>query len=149
MAFCASCGGQINDGSTFCAKCGRPVLVESTGGGAAVAAAPAAAGGMADNVAGMLAYVTFIPAIIFLAMAPYNRNSFIRFHAFQCIFFSVALFAIHLVLDFIPIIGWAISMLVSLLALGLWIVLLLKAYQGQRWKVPILGDMAEKQANAM
>jgi uncharacterized membrane protein len=104
---------------------------------------------MADNVAGMLAYVTFIPAIVFLAMAPYNRNSFIRFHAFQCIFFSVALFAIHLVLDFIPIIGWAISLLVSLAALGLWLVLLMKAYQGQRWKVPIIGDMAEKQANAM
>lgn len=148
MAFCVSCGGQINDGSTFCPKCGRPVVVESTGGGAAVAAAPAA-GGLTDNVAGMLAYVTFIPAIVFLAMAPYNRNSFIRFHSFQCIFFSVALFAIHLVLDFIPIIGWAISILVSLAALGLWIVMLIKAYQGQRFKLPVIGDMAEKQANAM
>lgn len=148
MAFCVSCGGQINDGATFCPKCGRPAVVESTGGGAAVAAAPAA-GGMADNVAGMLAYVTFIPAIVFLAMAPYNRNSFIRFHAFQCIFFSVALFAIHLVLAFIPVIGWLISMLVSLAALGLWIVMLIKAYQGQRFKLPVIGDMAEKQANTM
>jgi Predicted membrane protein len=104
---------------------------------------------MADNVAGMLAYVTFIPAIVFLAMAPYNRNSFIRFHAFQCIFFSVALFAIHLVLAFIPVIGWLISMLVSLAALGLWIVMLIKAYQGQRFKLPVIGDMAEKQANTM
>lgn len=148
MAFCVSCGGQMNDGATFCPKCGRPAVVESTGGGAAVAAAPAA-GGMADNVAGMLAYVTFIPAIVFLAMAPYNRNSFIRFHAFQCIFFSVALFAIHLVLAFIPVIGWLISMLVSLAALGLWIVMLIKAYQGQRFKLPVIGDMAEKQANTM
>jgi uncharacterized membrane protein len=103
---------------------------------------------MADNVAGMLAYVTFIPAIIFLLIAPYNRSSFVRFHSFQCIFFSVALFVIHLVLGFIPVLGWALSLLVSLAALVLWIMLLVKAYQGQRFKLPVIGDLAEKQAAA-
>ena len=96
----------------------------------------------------MLAYVTFIPAIIFLLLEPYSRNRFIRFHSFQCIFLSVALFVIHIVLMFIPIIGWLISLFVSLGALVLWIVLLIKAYQGQKFKVPFIGDLAEKQANA-
>src|SRR5437016_5100942 len=73
-------------------------------GGASVGNAPPAAGsgGLAENVAGMLAYVTFIPAIIFLLLEPYSRNRFIRFHSFQCIFLSVALFVIHIVLMFIP-----------------------------------------------
>ncbi len=145
MAFCSSCGSEIAAGSTFCPKCGRPA-VQAVGSGAA--AVPASSAGMPDNVAGMLAYVTFIPAIIFLAMAPYNRNSFVRFHSFQCIFFSVALFAIHLILGVIPVIGWIFSLLVSCVALVLWVLLLIKAYQGQRFKLPIIGDLAEKQANA-
>ena len=96
----------------------------------------------------MLAYITIIPAIIFLVMEPYNRNKFIRFHSFQCIFLWVALVVIHIVLGFIPIVGWALSIFVSLAALALWIVLLIKAYNGQMWKVPVVGDIAEKQANA-
>jgi uncharacterized membrane protein len=145
MAFCSGCGSEISAGSTFCSKCGRPATQAVGAGSAAV---PVEASGMPDNLAGMLAYVTFIPAIIFLVMAPYNRSSFIRFHSFQCIFFTVALFVIHLVLRFIPVIGWIVSLLVSLVALVLWILLLVKAYQGQRFKLPLIGDLAEKQANA-
>jgi uncharacterized membrane protein len=104
---------------------------------------------LTDNVAGMLAYVTIIPAIIFLVLEPYNKNRFVRFHAFQCIFFGVALIVIHIALMFIPIIGTVISLLVSLAAFALWIVLLIKAYGGQMFKLPVIGDMAEKQANAV
>src|SRR5580698_9624875 len=99
MAFCGTCGAQIADGTTTCAACASKVPV----GGAAVAAAPGS--GLADNVAGMLAYVTIIPAIIFLVMEPYNKNRFIRFHSFQCLFFAGALFVAHLVLSiftFVP-----------------------------------------------
>jgi uncharacterized membrane protein len=120
-------------------------------GSGPVAAAPApavGAGGLADNVAGMLAYVTIIPAIVFLVVEPYNRNRFIRFHAFQCLFTALALVAIHIVLAFIPVIGWVISGLVSLATLALVIILMIKAYNGKMWKLPIIGDMAEKQANA-
>ena len=49
---------------------------------------------MTDNVVGMLCYITIIPAIIFLVMEPYNKSRFVRFHAFQMIFFSVAMIAI-------------------------------------------------------
>jgi uncharacterized membrane protein len=114
---------------------------------------------MADNVAGMLAYITIIPAILFLVMEPYNKSRFVRFHAFQNIFLHVAaivcwigLFIVSAVLAFIPILGHLVAFLLwMLLSLGLfiiWIVLLLKANQGQMWKLPVIGDLAEKQANA-
>ena len=150
--FCTSCGSAMDDGAVFCSKCGKgSASAGASGAAAAPAAAPAAAqagGGLSDNVAGMLAYVTIIPAIIFLVMEPYNRNRFIRFHSFQCLFIFVALVAIHIILGFVPIVGWAISILVSLASLALWIVLLIKAYNGQMWKVPVVGDIAEKQAGA-
>ncbi|MGZ7073327.1 MAG: DUF4870 domain-containing protein [Candidatus Angelobacter sp.] len=113
------------------------------------------AAGMTDNVAGMLAYVTFIPAIIFLVVAPYNRNRFIRFHSFQCLFLTAALVGIHLALSiltvvpFLALVTLPLHLLVSLGAFVLWIVLLLKANQGQMYKLPVIGDMAEKQANAI
>ena len=53
---------------------------------------------MAENVAGMLAYFTIIPAIIFLLIEPYNRNRFVRFHSFQCLFTAAALIVLHIVL---------------------------------------------------
>jgi uncharacterized membrane protein len=110
---------------------------------------------MTDNVAGMLAYVTIIPAIVFLVVAPYNRNRFIRFHAWQCIFLCIAWTVLWIVLSIfahIPFLGWLSILLWPLIGLGgliLWIVLLLKANQGQMFKLPMIGDMAEKQANAM
>jgi uncharacterized membrane protein len=150
MAFCSSCGTQVADGTTLCAACSSRVPV---------AAAPAGSG-LADNVAGMLAYVTFIPAIIFLVMEPYNRSRFIRFHAFQSIFLWVAWFATWVVLailsmvvgTILPILGhllgFIMMMVVGLGFFLLWIVLLLKANQKQMFKLPVIGDMAEKQANS-
>lgn len=107
---------------------------------------------MADNVAGMLAYVTFIPAIIFLVTPPYNQSRFIRFHSFQSIFFTVAIVALQIVLTFLTVVPFMIlitgplHMLVALGALIIWIILLLKANQGLMFKLPIIGDLAEKQA---
>ena len=149
MAFCNMCGAQIADGTTTCAACaGRAPAA------APVAAAPAAQG-MTDNVAGMLAYITIIPAIVFLLVAPYNRNRFIRFHAWQCIFFAVAWTALWIALSIfvhIPVLGWLsvlIWPLVGLAGFIVWIILLIKANQGQMYKLPFIGDIAEKQANAM
>ena len=150
MAFCGTCGAQIPDGTTTCAACASKVPV----GGAAVATAPGT-GAMADNVAGMLAYITIIPAIIFLVVEPYNKNRFVRFHSFQCIFFAVAWFALSIALTivgFIPVLGLLVFPLHLLLLLGVlavWIVLLIKANAGQMYKLPFIGDLAEKQANAM
>jgi len=148
MAFCNMCGAQIADGTTTCAACAGRVP-------AASAPPVANAGGLADNVAGMLAYFTIIPAIIFLVMEPYNRNRFIRFHSWQCLFFTAALFVLHVglsIVTFVPflaLITFPLHVLVSLGGFILWIVLLLKANQGQMYKLPVIGDLAEKQANAM
>ena len=110
--------------------------------------------GLADNVAGMLAYVTIIPAIIFLVTAPYNKNRFIRFHSFQCLFFCLALivisvaFSVLTVVPFVALITIPLQMIIGLGSLIVWVVLLLKANQGQMFKLPVIGDLAEKQANA-
>lgn len=138
--FCSSCGTQMADGAAVCPGCGKPASAT-----AANTAAPAG-GGLQDNVAGMLAYFTIIPAIIFLLIEPYNRNKFVRFHSFQNLFFCGALFAIHVVLNFIPILGQIASALVGLASLIIWILLLVKAYQGQKFKLPFIGDLAEQQA---
>jgi len=102
----------------------------------------------------MLAYVTIIPAILFLVLEPYNRSRFIRFHSFQCIFFAIAWTVLWIGLNIIvhiPFLGWLTILiwpLVGLAGFVIWLVLLLKAYQGQMFKLPVIGDMAEKQANA-
>jgi uncharacterized membrane protein len=158
MAFCSSCGAQIPDGSTICAACAGRIPASPAGAGAA--AAPAATGGMADNVAGMLAYITIIPSIIFLVMEPYNKNRFVRFHSFQNLFFAaalvvcwIALMILSAVLAFIPILGHIIAFLLWFViwigSVVVWVIMLVKAYGNQMWKLPVIGDMAEKQANAV
>jgi uncharacterized membrane protein len=148
MAFCNMCGAQIADGTTRCPVCAGKVATVPT-------STTATAGGMTDNVAGMLAYVTIIPAIIFLVMEPYNRNRFIRFHAWQCLFFAGALFVLHAALSiftFVPVLALITVPLHVLVSLGgfiFWIIVLIKANQGEMYKLPVIGDLAEKQANAM
>ncbi len=155
MAFCSGCGAQIADGTTLCAACSSRT---ATAGGPAVATAPAGSG-LADNVAGMLAYITIIPAIIFLVMEPYNRNRFVKFHAWQNIFLHVAAVALWIVLmiltvaaSVVPIVGHLIVMLLGFVVwVGLvvvWVILLIKANAGQMYKLPFIGDLAEKQANS-
>jgi uncharacterized membrane protein len=107
-----------------------------------------AQGGLSDNAAGALAYVTFIPAIIFLIVEPYNKKSFVRFHSWQCIFLSIACFAINTVLAIIPILGWILMPFVSLAFLVIAIICILKALKGDRIKLPFVGNFAEKQAGA-
>lgn len=104
--------------------------------------------GLSDNAAGALAYVTIIPAIVFLIVEPYNRNRYVRFHAWQSIFLAIAAFAIDTILSFIPIVGWILLPVAMLGFLILWIVVLLKALKGQRFKLPVIGNFAEQQAGA-
>jgi uncharacterized membrane protein len=146
--FCASCGSSVAEGALACASCGATVG-KSIGGGAAAAPATATTG-LTESLAGALAYVTFLPAIFFLLMDPYNKNRFVRFHSFQSIFLNVAWFVLWLavsVVRSVPLIGWAAYLFLPLLGLALWIVLIFKAYQGQTFKLPVIGDLAEKQAN--
>ncbi len=70
--------------------------------------------GLNDNVAGMLAYVTFIPAIIFLVMEPYNRSRFVRFHSLQCIFLFVAVAIVHFALGIVSAVPFMIFLTLPL-----------------------------------
>ena len=105
----------------------------------------ATVGGMSQNMAAALAYVTFIPAVIFLMTEPYNKNAFVRFHSIQ----SIALFVVwvvcfiaQMVLMFIPILGFLIGLVIGLGMLVTWIVTVLKASQGAWFKLPVIGDIA-------
>lgn len=101
--------------------------------------------GLSRNVAGLLCYVLgFVTGIIFLIVEKENR--FIRFHAYQSIFAFAALFILNLILTSIPFIGWIVGILMAPLGIILWIVLMNKAYQGRYFKLPLVGDLAEKQA---
>lgn len=120
--------------------------------------APCAQTGLTDNLAGALCYLAgLITGILFLVIEPYNRSRTVRFHAFQSIFFNIAWIAVWIVemiisaaLTPIPVLGWLLSLLLwTAIALGgfiLWLVLMWKAYQGERLVLPVIGPLAEKQA---
>lgn len=147
--FCSSCGAEMGDSAAFCPKCGQAATAQASTGGttAAPSAAPTSTGaGLQDNIAGLLAYL-FIPAIIFLFVEPYNRNRFIRFHSFQSIFIAIFSMVVHTVLWMIPVIGWVLAPFFSLLMFIVWVICMIKAYQMQYFKLPFIGDLAEKQAN--
>jgi uncharacterized membrane protein len=108
---------------------------------------PPAQAGLSDNAAGAIAYLTVIPAIVFLLVEPYNRSSYVRFHAWQCIFLTIASVVVHTIFGLIPIIGW--FLLLPLAAVGflvVWIIVLLKALKGVRYHLPFIGKYAEQQA---
>jgi uncharacterized membrane protein len=102
--------------------------------------------GLSDNAAGALAYVTFIPAIIFLIVEPYNKNSYIRFHSWQSIFLGIGILAIDIILGMIPVIGWIMMPFFWLACLIVWILLIVKALKGERFRLLFIGDLAAKQA---
>ena len=102
--------------------------------------------GIKPNVAGLLCYlVGWITGLIFLLIE--KESKFVRFHAIQSIAIYVVLFVIYMVFWFIPIIGWIINIFIGLAMFILWIVLMYKAYHGEKFKLPIVGDFAEKQVN--
>lgn len=123
--------------------------------GAQPYAAPAQTGGLTENVAGTLAYILgLITGIVFLVLEPYNRSKFVRFHAFQAIFLHVAFIvfwiALSIVTAVLPFSLWVLtsilSMVVSLGGLALWIICMVKAYNHDKLRVPVISDIAEKQA---
>jgi uncharacterized membrane protein len=100
---------------------------------------------LSDTAAGALAYVTIIPAIIFLVMAPYNTRPFVKFHAFQCLGLAVVWFCLGII-GVIPILGWAVFALGGLALLVCWIICIVKASQGSAFKLPVISDFAAKQS---
>ncbi|MFZ5845019.1 MAG: DUF4870 domain-containing protein [Patescibacteria group bacterium] len=101
-----------------------------------------------ENLMAAAAYLLgFITGIIFLLVEKQSR--FVRFHAMQSTLLFGGLFIVNIVLGFIPILGWLVGLLLSFAAFILWIVLMWKAFQGEMYKLPYVGEMAEKQLAKM
>ena len=101
--------------------------------------------GIQPNVAGLLAYALgLVTGIIFLVIE--KENKFVRFHAVQAIVLSVGLTVAGVVLGLLPVIGIALGLLINLAGLALWIICMIKAYQGELFRIPVVGDIAAKQA---
>ncbi len=157
MTYCAKCGSPVE--GKFCAKCGSPVVAPGAAPGD-VPPAPAApvSGnpglGMDENLAAALCYIPII-GLIFLLVEPYNKNRTVKFHAMQSLFYCIAWIAVGIVLGIfggilMPLGMWGFWLLISrLVQLALFvglIIMAVKAYQGSRFLMPIIGPLAEKQA---
>ena len=118
---------------------------------------PPTSSGLSENSAGGLAYLTFIPAIIFLVMEPYNRSSFIKFHAWQEILLT-GLYVVWAIIRFmlifimphvfgLGILSFMIGMVVGLAFFILWLVALIQAFNGKKFSIPVIGGIAENMAS--
>jgi uncharacterized membrane protein len=148
MAFCSACGAEVS-GAAFCPKCGASQ--SAVAAQSAPAASPTA--GMDENVAGLLSYVLgWLTGLIFFLI---DKRPFVRFHAAQSILLSVAVFVVYcglifgfgmfrfMGLGFVTLFLWP---LVGLAVFGLWLFLMYKAYQHEKFMLPIIGGIAENMA---
>jgi uncharacterized membrane protein len=153
MAYCANCGALVE--GQFCQKCGTAV-----GAAAGTQPAPTAQPGLSVNAASALCYLFgFITGIVFLAIPPYNHDPRVRFHAFQSIFLSVGVIALHFAITFAALmfqsfslsLGLMVSSLHLLVSLGfflVWLYMMWKCSQGVKVVLPLIGPLAERQAGA-
>jgi uncharacterized membrane protein len=173
MSFCQTCGTSLPDGSPTCTACGASQAVTA---GAAPGAMPgavpgpipgtmpaqpmaAAGSGLTPNVAGALAYlVGAITGILFLVIDPFKNDRFVRFHAFQSIFFNLAWIAFWIVWMIVGVMLGAIShglffiiqlpinLLITVGGFCVWAYLMYAAYQGKTFQLPVIGGLAASQA---
>lgn len=100
--------------------------------------------GLDANVAGLLCYIGFwISGIVFLVLE--KDSKFVKFHAVQSIVTFGALHVLTMILGWIPFIGQIFGIIIGILALILWIILMVKAYRGEIFKLPVAGDVAKSQ----
>jgi uncharacterized membrane protein len=148
---CPHCAATMPETAAFCPGCGRPTTTAVRVHGRV--------GIFPENIAAAVAYITFIPAIVFLFLPPYNTNRFLRFHSLQCLLLwaaaaiiGIGFKAISFVLLIIPVLGNLLvvlmSMVLGLAVLVVWLVLIVKALQGEAFKLPLLGEFAEQLASA-
>jgi uncharacterized membrane protein len=157
--FCSKCGTENPKGAKFCSKCGATLGAAETPTPSEGAAKPEAESstGMSANVAGLLCYVAgWITGIVFVVLE--KKSTFVKFHAWQSIITFGALTVVQIILSIIGAIAltsfsfglWraanVIGVIVWVITVGLWIALMIFAYQGKMWKVPGAGNWAEKQA---
>ena len=171
MALCPKCGAQVADDAKFCGSCGATITPSAATPAVPPSQSPphgpassGTQGGMAPNVAALLVYVPIclvgvVCAILFaFILDPYKKDRFIRFHAWQSLALHVCWIGFWVVWMVVAALLTALVHLFALLAipvyfvmivgwLGLMIFLMIKANGMQTYKVPVIGDWAEKQAN--
>ncbi len=154
--YCSECGAEINEKAEICPECG----VRASQSKSREIDSPTESG-LEENVAGALAYILGLLSGLFFFVTE-DDNDFVRFHALQSIIFSVGAFILYWVLNtlmfsffFGPrmlITGGGVlfslfsllTSLISLALLGVWVFLMYKAYNGERYKLPIIGGLAEQ-----
>ena len=169
MSACQSCGAVLTADTRFCQSCGSPTEIKvdvsttPAEGSAAVAvmSPPGETGSktMDTNVVGALTYLAgFLTGIIFLVLDPYKSNSFVRFHAFQSIFFNVAwvgFWIVWMILSAVltpltagifGLIALPLMLIFTLAGFGIWLFLMYQAYQQKLFRLPIVGKFAAEQA---
>lgn len=142
MPVCPNCGAKGE--GRYCPSCG-----------AALSKTSAPTSSMPDHAAAAMCYVMGpITGVLFLTLEPYSRNREVRFHAWQAVLFGVAAFLVFLtgpLLSFVlpwsalAVIG-LVETAILMLALVAWIALMYKAFVGERWKLPVIGAIAERKA---
>ncbi len=155
MAACTKCGSVVSEGAAFCGVCGTPVSSPAS----PVTQGPVAStsAGLSSNVAAALSYLLgLITGILFLVMEPYKRDSYVRFHAFQSICYSIIVMVFWIVWNQIWLglfsMGFLFTMfslvgnLISLGIFAFWLFLMYKAYNNERYLIPVIGEFAAKQA---
>lgn len=111
----------------------------------ATSQAPVPAAGLSDNAAGAIAYLTIIPAILFLVLEPYNRKPFVKFHAFQCLGIAVTGFCLGII-GIIPILGWIVFIVGWVVLMVTIVICIIKASQGGALKLPVISNFASQQS---
>ncbi len=141
MAFCAQCG--LESQQPVCPACGT----------AAPAGTPGASTGLDDNLVSALCYFAWpLSGVLFLVLEPYNRNKNVRFHALQSILVFGSLVAGFMALSFLafmPFVRLIFTMAMlayPLFVFGIWLLLMFKAYNKERFEVPLLGVIARSRA---
>jgi len=150
MAFCPNCGAASE--GKYCPKCGTAVPSAPATSGLPPTPGPGLNPGLAANVAAALCYIpVFIPAILFLVLAPYNRDKTIRFHAWQSLFLQIAWVLVATVASIVlSMVSWglwfALSRILNLAVILLAVYMMWKTYEKQEVVLPVVGDLAKKQA---
>jgi uncharacterized membrane protein len=155
---CPQCAAAMPGTAAFCPGCGRAMHPVQEVEVVEEARAQGTVGALPESLAGALAYF-LLPAIAFLLIEPYSKNRFVRFHSFQCLGSWLAALVIGAILRvagfilfFVPVLGrllfLLVSMVVGLAFFAVWVVLVVKALQGEMFKLPLVGDFAERHTSA-
>lgn len=110
--------------------------------------------GISDKAASTLSYFTFFPAVLFLLVPPYKESNLVRFHAWQSILLNIAAFVVEIIFGGIALLTIFLGSVVliyslralSLIWIAVWVYCVFQAMKGNRFKIPLLGGIAEKLA---